>query len=122
MKIKNWKTTIYLIVVFGAIIAIIFGLSLWYYKYNVMLNSNNKTTKGVVLKRQARRGSDIYVEFSYIVKGRNYIEYEQVNYFEHINKCFFDVGDSLIIIYYPPDPEISRLNLDSSLKVWKSSR
>lgn len=88
--------------VLGIILTIVL---IWVYrvtqKEKSLLKSENQITKGVVIKTVNRkRGFDF--EFKYWVRGRKYTNWEKI-YGNTVS-----VGDSVMVMYYPKDPAISK--------------
>lgn len=88
--------------VLGIILTIVL---IWVYrvtqKEKSLLKSENQITKGVVIKTVNRkRGFDF--EFKYWVRGRKYTNWEKI-YGNTVS-----VGDSVMVMYYPKDPTISK--------------
>lgn len=88
--------------IIGAILAIIL---VWAYKVDkeekALLKSDNQITTGVVIRTVNRkRGFDF--QFKYWVKGRKYTNWEK------IYGNIVSVGDSVKVMYYTKDPNISK--------------
>lgn len=88
--------------VLGIILTIVL---IWVYrvtqKEKSLLKSENQITKGVVIKTVNRkRGFDF--EFKYWVRGRKYTNWEKI-YGNTVS-----VGDSVMVMYYPKNPTISK--------------
>lgn len=121
LNLKDWENKLRISLIIIVLIAIVIGVSLVIYRYEYLLKNNNRITKGVVLDRKPGYKSKVFIVCSYRVDSLSYEVQSTINYFEHTHKCIFDIGDSVIIRYYPPNPDIVEVDLDSSYSRWKSS-
>ncbi len=106
INFKNKLIVYIFLILFYVILFVLLSLSIY---RNNLLYKFNKTTIGIVKERQNRRKSDIYIICNYKVNGVNYKTNAEVNNIEIKYDLFFNVGDSVLIIYYPPNPEISKI-------------
>jgi len=120
---KTKEQKLYERITYGVLILVIsffiVGNSINYYQYHVLLNRTFEFTKGVAIERMHGRKSAIEIKCRYVVNAKIYIKFVKVNYIENTYDCYFDVGDSVIVKYYPPDPSISKIEIERSYLRWK---
>lgn len=96
-------------IVINYVVGILLVLVLvWAYKMDkkekLLLESDNQITTGIVIKTiNRKRGFDF--QFKYWVRGRKYTNWEKI-YGNTVN-----VGDSVNVIYYTKNPNISNPTL-----------
>lgn len=117
MNNNEFPLILKIIISIGAVIVII-GIANMVYELHLLKN-NNKTTIGVVTERQYRRKGNAHIVVHFSVNNRIYRASEDVDSFEKFNDCYFNVGDSVIITYYPPDPTINEAEIYNSFLRWK---
>lgn len=116
----NWKFTAQLIFVVVGMSLLIWGV-IYSLKIGEKLQQNHRYTKGVVIERQYRKREEA-IRCKYVINNKEYLTHPSVGAFEYRNNFYFNIGDSLVVKYYPPDPEICSVDLDSSLILLKQSR
>lgn len=116
--LPKWQQKLY--AGFLILVSIAFLVFVGFYFYSEkQLEKNHMITKGVVFERKIQKWTKSYILCRFQVGTEVFRNFTQTNYFERDNNCTFEVGDSVIIYYYTPDPEKSKVDLDSSYSRWK---
>ncbi len=116
--LPKWQQKLYAGVVMVGFVLILIGVGYVFY-YDNQLKKNHRITKGVVFERKIQKWTKSYILCRFQVGSEVFENFTQTNYFERDNNCTFEVGDSVIIYYYTPDPGKSKVDLDSSYSRWK---
>jgi hypothetical protein len=99
-------TTMVVVLTVGAFIGI---------HHNNLLHHNNIKTIACVTSRSFDSRFNDYINYEFYACGKKYEGQKCAVYFEVENKTFFNVGDSLYVYYYPPDPSISNVDFDDEI-------